>query len=881
MYNTLKQALDAEGLTVVERFVLPSRPAAYAPVPPLLATTAVGEYLALTAPEGLWQHQAAALEALGHHRNVVIPTGTASGKSLIFRSIAFHRILSNPNCRVLVFYPLKALASDQVRGWRAMAHALGMPDGTIGRIDGSVSVAQRDNILQKARIVVMTPDVCHAWLMSRLAMPVVKLFLTQLAIVVMDEAHTLEGVFGSSFAYLIRRLQVARHHLQKHVETPQALQFIAATATILHPDEHLASLTGVKFEVVPEALDGSPRSERICAHVAAPQGEEMELARELHNMLLSGKGGGGFITFMDSRKGVEMLARYNTTEIENLLGSADVLPYRAGYAAEDREKIEERLQAGTLRGVVSTSALEMGIDLPHLTVGINVGVPATRKGYRQRLGRAGRVSPGAFIVLAGPDAFTSYGMSFREYHDQSVEDSYLYLDNRFMQFAHARCLVDELEALGSGLTLPLKASWPEGFQEVYDWAKPGGNRPPAFDAIAQLGGDTPHYSYPLRNVGETNFRIAKGDSASAIAIGEVNELQALRECYPGATYWHLGRAYEVQAWQTSGFTGPLIRVKLGAPNRSTRPRIRTWINAGITSADLLEGHYLRGEFGFIAECQMQVTQKVEGYDDVSAGVYRPYSELRQGNPNMRARIRNFRTSGVLLCIAEPWFSAGEAKNRFVERLNAVFAREYSILPQDVGCAATNISVRSINGGGLRSDCIVVFDQVYGSLRLTERLYFHFDHLLNRLERAASAEAESGDSGDEDFLCDVRKIRNIFDSFAATTGESLLEDAGMTGKHVRVFAPESRVSYRENGKMGSEVEIIRPTVMNGKLMYQVKCPARLSTSVSTNVSTKQWVAAEYIEPTAGDGEWDQAWWNSESEEYEDPPGSLGELVNGQN
>jgi hypothetical protein len=104
---------------------------------------------------------------------------------------------------------------------------------------------------------------------------------------------------------------------------------------------------------------------------------------------------------------------------------------------------------------------------------------------------------------------------------------------------------------------------------------------------------------------------------------------------------------------------------------------------------------------------------------------------------------------------------------------------------------------------------------------------------------------------------------------------------MIGKHIHVFAPESRVSYRETGKMGSEVEIIRPTVMNGKLMYQVKCPSRLSTSVLTNASIKQWVAAEYLEPTAGDGEWDQAWWNSESEEYEDPPGSLGELVNGQN
>lgn len=864
MYETLQQALDSGKLTVVERFVLPPRPATYAPIPSFLATTAVGAYLDGIAPMGLWRHQAAALEVLGKFKSVVIPTGTASGKSLIFRAMSFHRILENPESRVLVFYPLKALAGDQVRGWQAMARALGIPNGAIGRIDGSVSISQRDSILQTARIVVMTPDVCHAWLMSRLAMPAVKIFLTHLSIIVMDEAHTLEGVFGSNCAYLIRRLQVARSYLQRKSGNLHDLQFIAATATILDPDKHLASLTGAKFEIIPESLDGSPRSERICAHVAAPHGEEVQLVKELHKILLAGQGDGGFITFLDSRKGVELLARDNTNETENLLVSAHVLPYRAGYATEDREKIEERLQRGTLRGVVSTSALEMGIDLPHLTVGINVGVPATRKGYRQRVGRSGRASPGAFIVVATPDAFTGYGMTFREYHDQSVEDSYLYLDNRFMQFAHARCLVDELDAIGAGAALPIKSIWPEEFHEIFSWAKPSGNRPPAFDAIAQIGGDTPHYNYPLRNVGEINFRIAHGDNAPT--IGDLNEVQALRECYPGATYWHLGRPFEVQSWQTNSFSSPLIRVKAGNPNRLTRPRIRTWINTGITSTDLLEAHYLRSELGFMAECQMQVTQKAEGYDEVNLGTYRPYSELRKTNPNMRARIRNFRTSGVLLCINDPWFSTDTARKRFVDRLIAVFAREYSILPQDIGSAATNISVRSIDGGGLRSDCIVIFDQAYGSLRLTERLYLNFDHLLNRLERAAEIDTAPGE---DDFLGDIRKIRDISSSFTSTSAPLILDECSILGKHIHAFAPRSRVCYRQKGSIGLEVEIIRPTIMDGVLMYQINCPP----TPPSNVPVKRWISAEYIETTAGDGEWDLAWWNSETEEYIDDPESL--------
>lgn len=865
MYDTVRQVLDSGELTVVERFMLPSQAAAHAPVPRFLFESSVGDHLqaGVASKAGLWRHQAAALEALGNLRNVVVATGTASGKSLVFRAIALHRVLCDPDSRVLVFYPLKALAGDQMRGWQSMAKALGLPEDAIGRIDGSVPLKQRDAILQGARVTVMTPDVCHAWMMSRLAMPVVKRFLTRLAVVVMDEAHTLEGVFGSNFAFLIRRLLTARDFLQKRAGIAQELQFVAATATILHPEAHLAALTGVEFDVIPESLDGSPRSERLCAHVAASPGEEMELARILHKALLAGSGDGGFITFVDSRKGVELLARNSRKKIANLLGSADVLPYRAGYAAEDREKIEKRLQSGTLRGVVSTSALELGIDLPHLTVGLNVGVPATRKSYRQRLGRAARVSAGAFIVVAVPDAFSGFGMSFREYHDMSVEDSYLYLDNRFMQFAHARCLVDEGEALGAGSTLPAKASWPSGFNEMFGWAKPGGNRPPAFDAIAQIGGDSPHYGFPLRNVGEINFWIAQGDSVEA--FGEASESQALRECYPGATYWHLGRVWEVQAWNTTALKGPRIRVKPGDPNRLTRPRIRTWINAGVTAADLMEGHYLRGERGYIAECQMLVTEKAEGYEDVHAGVYRPYSDLRQANPNMRARIRNFRTSGVLLCIGEPWFAGGGAKKRFADRLTGVFAREYSVLPQDVGSGATNISVRSADGVGLRGDCVVVFDQTYGSLRLTERLYLYFHHMLDRLERAAVSEAEAGEA---EFLNEVRRIREVVKSFVSATGEPEPEGRTVLGKYIRMFTPSSRVSYRDKGRLGSEVEIIRPTVMDGKLMYQVKCPPK----PPSNTRIKQWVAAEFIEPTAGDGEWDEAWWNSESEEYEDPPGS---------
>ncbi len=576
MYDAVQRLLDGGDYSVVEQFTMPGRSARSGAIPRFLFDSRVGLYLhrrfktSSGNKDPLWAHQTQALNLLGRGENVVVSTGTASGKSLVFRSLAFHNTLLHPESRVLVFYPLKALAADQLLGWEQMANGLEIDPRHVGRVDGSVPIKAREEILQRARIVAMTPDVCHAWLMSRLSLPAVREFVRSLSTLVMDEAHILEGVFGSNFAFLVRRLMTARNHLLGGRDaTP--LQLIAATATIKNPGEHLKLLTGAKFAVVDHRDDGAPEYERLIAHVECPLGEETAVARSLHEQVLSKGREGGFITFLDSRKGVEGLAmasdRSKKENREARIEHADVLPYRAGYDAEDRTRIEQRLQSGSLRGVVSTSALELGIDIPHLRVGFNIGVPESRKAYRQRLGRIGRTAPGAFVIVGGKDSFARYGTSFREYHDMSVEPSYLYLDNRFMQFAHGRCLADELESIGAPSRTPTRAHWPSGFGDIHAAARPGGSRPPEFDAIAALGGDSPQYGYPLRNVGETNFQIKV--HANSDPIGEVSQQQALRECYPGATYLHLTRAYEVTAWHASSFES-FIRVRPTSPGVDKR-----------------------------------------------------------------------------------------------------------------------------------------------------------------------------------------------------------------------------------------------------------------------------------------------------------------------
>ena len=258
---------------------------------------------------------------------------------------------------------------------------------------------------------------------------------------------------------------------------------------------------------------------------------------------------------------------------------------------------------------------------------------------------------------------------------------------------------------------------------------------------------------------------------------------------------------------------------------------------------------------------MQITERVEGY--VQSGEFRPYQDLQQRNPNMRARSRNFRTTGVVFCIDEDWFKQGSVKQLFVDKLRDVFVHEHSVLKQDVGSAATNISVRSAEGGGQRSGCVAVFDQTYGSLRLTERLYLEFDHLLNRLLVAAKAELEQ-EGGN--FQLIIEQIRTAFAGFSLGNAAVDLVCAVPEG-YEQVFTKGSCVCYRKQGQSAVDVEIIQPTLMNGQLMYQVKVQRNPGQN-----PVREWVSASRVE-ASGDGDsWEYAWWNRETEAYEEPPDS---------
>lgn len=328
MLKEFECLINGDDVSCVDRLDLPARVERSTTIPNAYSCGPTGRWL--TNDDRLrgrvWLHQAKAMEIAAEGRNLVISTGTASGKSLVFQSAAFRMLNEDDGAAVIVFYPLKALSNDQWNSWRRAAAHVGFQEDDIVKVDGDVPRPSRARLLEKARVALMTPDVCHAWLLNEISSKAHREFLARTRLMVIDEAHVLEGVFGSNFAYLFRRLCGIRYLLQgKGRRTP--LQVIAASATISTPEQHLDSLTGLEFETVGDDDDGAPRHERSILHLAADHRREAELAERIHKALVEGSKDGSFITFVDSRQGAERLAV--RTDFSNL-----VKPYRSGYEAE-------------------------------------------------------------------------------------------------------------------------------------------------------------------------------------------------------------------------------------------------------------------------------------------------------------------------------------------------------------------------------------------------------------------------------------------------------------------------------------------------------------------------------------------------------------------
>lgn len=854
MFQFIDQLLSDLELSVCDAVEIPMRPESHSDTPRSIADGPASGLLKERTPGGrIWTHQAEALEKLCRGENVVISTGTASGKSLIFQIYALHCLLTDPESRVLVFYPLRALINDQLVGWQDLARAAHLEADSVRLIYGGVSMSEREAILERSRIVLMTPDVCQAWLMRTMSNPTVNKFIESLALLVLDEAHVYESVLGSNAALLLRRLLAVKRRITPRGRNIRPLQVIAATATINDPAGHLKDLTGAEFGVVDETSNGAPSSTRRILHIEGPalgadgEGAILNILESISSM----KERHRFIAFVDSRQGVERIVR--------TLNNPDVKPYRSGYHRDDRVAIEGALRNGTLHGVVSTSALELGIDIPDMDIGLTLGLPQSRKSFRQRLGRIGRRDPGVFLLVAPRNAFSKFGEGLVDYYASSVEPSYLYAGNRFVQFAHARCLADEADALGRAPKDMLGGvNWPGGFADILTVAREG--YPREFDGMAQIGANVPHLNYPLRQIGEASVKIRTGfgNTGFESELGDIAYHQAIREAYPGATYLHIGRAFRVNAWR-QGFREIEISVTESHHAPPTRPILRKSVTIDLSRDGIIQGRLKKGSSGILAEAHLQINESVEGYT-IGGNQFR-YREERAKNPNMQRKQRDFRTTGIILKIEDEWFNSPTVRQEVADGLRELLARERSIAPQDIDSAHTNIAILEANGPRRSiSDVAVIYDSVYGSLRLTENLFDEFGRFIERLRRGA--ELSEGDG-----------------IVSAETAEHLevwyqsLSDGGQVPELPSTEIPEGwQLVYASGSVVGiysggilHERELLEaryiddPFNPGNRVLYYSYRDDRNRNGISST-------PADAVVPTGYD--WDWTLWNPETGEYKD-------------
>src|SRR5581483_8905007 len=349
----------------------------------------------------LYTHQAETWAGVRRGEDVILTTGTASGKTLAFNLPVLDALAREPKLRALYLYPTKALAQDQARA----LHAYGSPGLRPAIYDGDTEAERRWQIRKWANAILTNPDMLHVGILphhDRWGD-----VLANLRYVVVDEAHVYRGVFGSHVANVLRRL---RRLAGIYGADPQ---FLLASATIANPGELARSLLGA--DATPVGGDAAPRAERTILLWNPPLvDEELGLrasalgdgARLLADLVSHGL---RTLCFAKSRKAAELIHRFALDRLgPDFAGRLS--PYRAGYTPAQRRDIEQRLAEGELLGVSATDALELGIDVGLLDCVISVGFPGTVASLRQQWGRAGRRGHGLAILVASEDALDQYFM---------------------------------------------------------------------------------------------------------------------------------------------------------------------------------------------------------------------------------------------------------------------------------------------------------------------------------------------------------------------------------------------------------------------------------------------------------------------------------------
>jgi len=476
----------------------------------------------------LYAHQAEAWQVAQRGENLIVTTGTASGKTLAFNLPVLDALAREPKNRALYLYPTKALAQDQARALGTLA----VPRVRAAIYDGDTPPERRWQIRKWANLVLTNPDMLHIGVLPRhdLWADV----LHNLRYVVVDEAHVYRGIFGSHVGNVLRRL---RRLARVYGSEPQ---FLLASATIANPGELAASLLGMEAATIGD--DAAPRAERTIALWnpelidaelgirASALGDASRIMAELVQRDLR------TICFAKSRKQAELIHRMTVDRVDSATAKR-LAPYRAGYTPQQRRDIERRLVEGELLGVAATDALELGIDIGLLDCAISVGFPGTIASLRQQWGRAGRRGHGLAVLVASQDALDQYFMREPEtLLERRVEAAILDHANPRVLDGHVAAAAFEApvddadrETLGDQ-ALERAPHVPELAHTKHGWV--------------WAGKDYPAARTQLRSASADSFTVV--DAGTGTVLGIVERERAYSTVHEGAVYLHLGEQWLVR-----------------------------------------------------------------------------------------------------------------------------------------------------------------------------------------------------------------------------------------------------------------------------------------------------------------------------------------------
>ena len=503
---------------------IPSRPCSRTALPPGVPH-AIAERLARWGVHELYDHQVAAVRA-AESGDVVLATGTASGKTLGYLLPILTALEAEPAARALILYPTKALAQDQ------MGKIDDLTRGTEIRsalYDGDTPANRRSAIRKSAQIVLTNPDMLHLGILPQHEMW--GHFLRSLRVIVIDEMHVYRGVFGGHLAWVLRRLL---RLCEWYGSRPKIL---AASATLANPGEQFFQLTGRRAEEI--RVDASRHGARAIALLAAEEDGAVSpnvLAASATTFLM--QEGLRVMTFARSRGTVERLVMTLRRQAPDL--AERVESYRGGYTAKERREIEQRLFRGDLQGIVTTNAMELGVDVGQLDAVVLNGLPSSRSSFWQQAGRAGRGgSPGLVLAVAHEDAWEQYMVRRPELLLESgVESTFVSPDNPYISASHLNCAAHERP-----LSRPEVARWGPEAQQVIAQMVAGG----------QLQDQADRYFFPSHTppAAGVNLRGSRSEvitlTENGVALGTMERSRALREAFPGAIYLHRGQTYLVRS----------------------------------------------------------------------------------------------------------------------------------------------------------------------------------------------------------------------------------------------------------------------------------------------------------------------------------------------